>query len=266
MSIQLLGGIVEEIRLPADLPLARAIGAGGLDAVPPGGLLVVVNPSNPTGRRFDPPEVQRLVEWAAERGTRLVVDETYLEFHPPHETPSTALAVEEWWRSSVVVGTFSKSLAITGQRVGYLCADHDLVREVLKVQDTAAVCAPHPGQRAVLAALGWDGCDAWLEARRWETHERVAAFADEMGRRPGPFAIETAGAFFAWIRHASGPAAGAAGDWQIADRLARQRRVVALPGAPFGPNERDRLRVSVGNADPAALREAARRMQAFTME
>jgi len=166
---------------------------------------------------------------------------------------------------------------VTGYRVGYLCAAPAVIDETLKVQDTAVVCAPRPGQLAVRAGLVWDGLDDWLAARRAETDGRVRAFADALAGAAGPFTLESAGAFFAYLRHdpalvdavttGGRPPADPRGTmpaaWRVADRLARDCGVIALPGAPFGRHEIDALRVSVGNARPDRLREAARRMQAW---
>jgi aspartate/methionine/tyrosine aminotransferase len=273
MSIELLDGDVDEHRLPQDDSLGQSIAAGVLDSVRPGSVLVVVDPSNPTGRCLSREDLDRLLMWAAGRDVRLVLDETYLEHFPSRLAPVSALSFDRWWEVAVVVGSFSKSLAVTGHRVGYLCAEPSLLDEVLKVQDSAVVCAPHPGQLAVAAALAWDGLDGWLQARRTEIDERVSAFTEAIAGASGPFSIESSGAFFAYVQH--DPALSVpmriAEDgepvpprWRVADRLAREAKVVCLPGAAFGREEQHRLRVAVGNATPDRLRDAARRMQSLT--
>lgn len=271
MSVELLGGAVQELRVPADATLSAWLAAGALDGVPSGAVLVAVHPSNPTGRCASGEDVAALLRWARRRRARLVLDETYLEHHPAGVEPVTGLAEADWGEVAVVVGSFSKSLAVSGYRVGYLCAAAALIHEVLKVQDTAVVCAPHPAQMAVTAALTWPGLDGWLRERRAEIEERVAAFTAAMGSHAGPFTVESSGAFFAYVAHGSGLArvphaveGGLPGGWRVADRLAREARVVCLPGSPFGQGERHRLRVAVGNEAPARLREAAERMQALT--
>jgi aspartate/methionine/tyrosine aminotransferase len=270
MSIELLGGSVEEVRLPASGPLGELIAAGLLEGVTPGSVLVAVNPSNPTGRCLDRHDIAALLEWARERAVRLVLDETYLEHFPAALDPVTGLSFDRWWEVAVVIGSFSKSLAVTGYRVGYLCAAPSVIHEVLKVQDTAVVCAPRPGQMAVTAALAWPGLDEWLAERRLEIDERVTAFTRAIADRPGPFTVENSGAFFAYVAHDAGLAATMRVDtqgepvpprWRVADRLAREASVVCLPGAPFGASEQHHLRVAVGNETPERLREAALRMQ-----
>lgn len=269
MSVELLGG----------RPLALAPAAaeklwepssdseeGGASSIA-GRLVVVVNPSNPTGRALGRREIRGLLTGARAGGGGRVLDETYLEFFPKGEASCSLLAEEGWEESAVVVGTFSKSLAVSGYRIGYLCAAPEVIREVLKVHDTAVVCAPRPAQLAVMAGLEWRGLDAWLEARRGETEERVRAFTEAVQSAGGPFRVESAGAFFAYLR--CGAAFGEAcrqrwpeipGEWAVAHHLAREAGVVTLPGAAFGPGQEDALRTAVGNAPPALLREAAERM------
>jgi aspartate/methionine/tyrosine aminotransferase len=277
MSIELLGGRVEEIRIPFDHTLDRAIAAGALDRIPAGGLFVVVNPSNPTGRALVRDELDALFDWARTCGTRLIIDEAYLEFFPDDREPVTATAIDGWHEHAVVIGSFSKTLAVTGYRVGYTCGDLATLDEVLKAQDSAAICAPHPSQRAVLAALRWPGLEAWLADRRREVNERVRTFTNALGAGPSEVAAVSAGAFFAYLsvggraasvgaRHEA--AVGdpsrprASGDpTHRAERLARETKVLVLPGAPFGRAESDRLRAAVGNAPPDRLAEAARRMR-----
>lgn len=267
MSLQLLGCDIEEVRLPGAVSVSRALEAGALDRVATGGVLVVVNPSNPTGRALDRHDVAALALWAASRDVRLVMDETYLEFFPRDEEPASLLALPTWREQSVVIGSFSKSLAVSGLRIGYLVADREVVDEVLKVHDSAAVCAPHPAQLAVCAALEWPGIDTWLSERREEIDARVRAFTDALVGTPGPFALETAGAFFAYVRAAPGTRprdeTARADAYAFAELVARRAQVACLPGSAFGANEADALRIAVGNLDREMAADAARRLQAI---
>jgi aspartate/methionine/tyrosine aminotransferase len=268
MSIELLGSISGEIPWLDSLPL-DAVGRSGAK------VLVLVTPGNPTGRTLDAGDVERALAWAPRCGVTLVFDETYLEFPARGAGPVTALAFPGWQDCAVVIGSFSKSLAVTGHRVGYLCGAPEVLREVLKVQDSVVICAPRIGQLAVTAALGWSGLDAWLAERRTEIAERVTAFAAAMREASGDFTVEHSGAFFAWLRHAPVDPArlrsrlqafghygepSPAGDL-VADLLLHEARVLTLPGGSSGVLGLDRVRVAVGNAAPDRLQEAAERIQ-----
>lgn len=268
MAVSLLSGEVREVRLPDDRPLDEALDAGALDGVRAGDLLVMVNPSNPTGLTHGRDAMARLVEQVASLGARLVVDETYLEFFPGDVPPVSVLSIPGWEEHAVVVGTFSKSLAIPGYRVGYVAAHPDVIAEVLKVQDTAAVCAPHPSQLAVRSGLRWPGIAGWRTENRRVMNARVAAFTDAIAGVDGPFRVRSGGAFFAWLevdraRLADLGPAHVDPAWRLARALAHDREVVTLPGSAFGRGLDAMLRVAVGNAPEDDLREAAARLQSW---
>ncbi len=254
MAVQLAGGAVCERRLPAGLSLAEAV-EGGLLEARAGEMILLVNPSNPSGRTHSREDVGALLEHARTSGAFLVLDETYLEFFPRDEEPVTLASLPGWSEHGAVVGTFSKSLAITGHRVGYLACSAALLEELLKVQDTLVICAPHPGQRAALAGLAWEGLAGWQAGRRAEMDGRVRAFREALEVQDAGLEVESSGAFFAYLRH---PFEGSS--WDVARQLVREERVFVLPGACCGAGEEGCLRVAVGNADEAALRIAAERM------
>jgi len=256
MAVQLCGGHVSEWRLPHDVTLCETLEDGGCQARP-GETVVLVNPSNPSGRAFSRAEVTALLERTREWGAFLIADETYLEFFPSDADPVSLLSIPQWQENAAVINTFSKSLAITGHRVGYVCASAGLLEQLIKVQDTFVICAPHVGQLAALAGLRWDGLGDWLDARRGEMDSRVRAFCGAMGRSRSAFEVESSGAFFAYVRHPFDADA-----WDVAERLARDAGVLVLPGSCCGSNEGAYLRVAVGNADEETLRVAAERMAA----
>jgi aspartate/methionine/tyrosine aminotransferase len=269
MSLRLLGAEVEEIRWKEPPPLDRIARSGAR-------ALVLVTPSNPTGRRIA--NLSAILEWARSTGIPLVVDEAYLEFQPD-VSPASMLCLDGWAECAVVLGSFSKSLAMTGHRVGYVCAGREFLRQLIKVQDAAVICAPRIGQLAATAALLWSGLPEWLAERRREIDSRVAAFTQALSSIRGPFEVEQAGAFFAWVRHAAPDVRllrarlaklGLAEDEMppellVAHALALESRLLCLSGAMAGSEGRDHIRVAVGNADPARLREAAQRMQQLTL-
>jgi aspartate/methionine/tyrosine aminotransferase len=88
---------------------------------------------------------------------------------------------------------------------------------------------------------------------------RVRAFQKALASAASAFEVESAGAFFAYVRHPF-----EVDSWQVAERLARQCRVLVLPGSCCGSSEWRYVRVAVGNADEDALRTAAARLAGMT--
>jgi len=117
--------------------------------------VVLCTPSNPTGAVVGREDLERIISELARRQVTLICDETYMHF-VYDGTHASAASIDGWRDNVVVVGTFSKSFAMTGWRVGYLLADRRVCDEALKVQDAMIICAPVISQRAVEAAVRTD--------------------------------------------------------------------------------------------------------------
>src|SRR5258708_17198335 len=106
------------------------------DAITPRSRLIILNsPSNPSGRVIPPAEFERIMEIVAERDLYAISDECYLRFvYPPAAVFSAASLRPELRRHLCIAGSFSKTYAMTGWRVGYALANADWTRAMLKVQ------------------------------------------------------------------------------------------------------------------------------------
>jgi aspartate aminotransferase len=116
-------------------------------------LLILNSPSNPSGRIIPPHEFRKIVEVAAEHDVWIVSDECYLYFAYPPAEPFTAGSLPEELRSRVMIsGSFSKSHAMTGWRVGYALGDAAWIQAMLKVQSHSTSNACSISQKAALEA------------------------------------------------------------------------------------------------------------------
>jgi aspartate aminotransferase len=98
-------------------------------------LLIINSPNNPTGRVIPPNEMRKIVEVCAERNIYVLTDECYLFFaYPPSEVFTSAALPEELRRFVCVAGSFSKTYAMTGWRIGYTIANEDWTKEMIKLQ------------------------------------------------------------------------------------------------------------------------------------
>ena len=124
------------------------------DAITPRSRLLILNsPNNPTGRIIPPAEFQKIVEAAAERDIYVISDECYLYFAYPPASPYTAGQLPGELRERVMVsGSFSKSHAMTGWRIGYALGSREWIRAMLKVQSHSTSNAPSISQKAAVEA------------------------------------------------------------------------------------------------------------------
>jgi aspartate aminotransferase len=205
-------------------------------------VLVVNSPSNPTGAVIPKKEVDRLVAFAERHDLTIVSDEVYEEI--VYGGPATSF----WGRSDrvVVVNSFSKTLAMTGWRIGFLVAPRALAPDLNKVHYHVLACPSTPVQVAVLAGLA-DGGEA-LRAMVEEFRARRTIVTRILSRTPGLEVVPPAGAFYVFPRFSWHRTSG-----EVATALLR-RGVITTPGDAFGSLGASHLRLSF-----AASRENLRR-------
>ena len=127
------------------------------DAVGPRTRLLIINsPNNPTGRIIPPEQFREIVEVAAERDVWVISDECYLYFAYPPAEPFTAGQLPEEVRSRVMIcGSFSKTHAMTGWRLGFGLGPKPWIQAMLKVQSHSTSNANSMTQKAAVeAAIG----------------------------------------------------------------------------------------------------------------
>jgi len=117
--------------------------------------IVLVSPSNPTGKIFSKEQLIRVGEIAKQHNILLIIDDPYSEFVYENRDKYFNLAsVEEFKQHIVYLCSFSKSYAMSGWRLGYMVMPAELKREALKVHDATMICAPRISQLAGIVALG----------------------------------------------------------------------------------------------------------------
>jgi aspartate/methionine/tyrosine aminotransferase len=218
--------------------------------------VLLVTPGNPTGVTVPPGEIAEFAALARRRGIALVLDETYRSFRDTPGPAHACFADPQWADTVVSLHSFSKELAIPGYRVGAVVASPELNREVCKLLDCVAICAPRVGQEAVLAGL--TRAEAWRTERAAEIARRRGWLREAMADRPGGFELLSCGGFFGWVRHpfADRPT----GD--VVRELVHKHDTLVLPGTAFSHEDRATVRVSVSNADRAAIAAFADRLRA----
>ena len=204
--------------------------------------IIVNSPSNPTGAILSRAAVDRLAAFAEAHDLTIVSDEVYEEI--VYDGPATSF----WGRSDrvVIVNSFSKTLAMTGWRIGFLVAPRPLAVELNKVHYHIMACPPTPTQVAVLAGLtAGDGATAAMVR---EFKARRAIVVRRLSKIPGLSLVPPAGAFYVFPRF-SWPRTSL----EVATELL-QRGVITTPGDAFGSLGAGHLRLSF-----AASRQDLRR-------
>src|SRR6056297_555307 len=212
--------------------------------------IVVNTPNNPTGAVYDEETMRELVAIAEKFDALLVSDEVYDHFDFSGEFTS-ALSFDSDHR--IVTNAFSKSLAITGFRVGYAVFPPDLV-DVAKTRHMLTnVATTRPGQYAVLHALRETDPDYYAENRRL-LESRVETFTDALDAAGADYTSPD-GAFYVMAGFEDYP-----GTLENVEKLIDEAGVAGMPGEAFGSSREDWFRFALVSP---RVEEAAERMAAF---
>ncbi len=218
--------------------------------------ILVNSPCNPTGGMIRAEELRRLVEGASRRGILVVSDETYERFvYDGRRHASVAALAGEFPDTVVLVGSFSKTYAMTGWRLGYLLGPPEVVRAVTNVQSHATsnpTSFAMPGAARALAAA-----EPEVEAMIAEYAARRDLVASRLDAIPGVRCSPPAGSFYAFPDVSAHYRAGCADSVAFAERLLEEARIAVVPGSAFGADAHVRISFACSRA---ALEEGMERM------
>lgn len=227
-----------------------------LGAIGPRTRLVVLNtPCNPTARVWPETELRVMAEGLAARPgapVHVLADEVYRELY---YAPARPLSIGELYPHAIVVGSLSKSNALTGLRLGWLVAEEEIVAGAIKVHQLVNTAASTFSNHVALAIFAQPGS---LTAHRPLYAERRAQLLDLLARHELMHA-PVEGAFYCFLQL---PERWAADSLGAAERLLESHRVVTVPGIAFGDGGEGWLRLS-WVAEPDALASGIDRIAEF---
>lgn len=203
-------------------------------AITPRTKLIILNsPSNPSGRVIPPAEFKRVMELLTERGIYVISDECYLRFvYSPAEVFSAATLPLELRSRLCIAGSFSKTYAMTGWRMGYTLAPREWTQAMLKVQSHSTSNPNSIAQRA--AAEAFNGPQESVAAMLAEYTARRAWLLEALKEVPGFICNEPEGAFYAFPNVSGCLNAKVRTSAEFAQRLLDEEQTVVTDGAGFG--------------------------------
>jgi aspartate aminotransferase len=209
--------------------------------------VVVNSPCNPTGGVLEAAELRRLTQACAERGVLLVFDETYERFvYDGAEHASAAALATEFPRTVVLVGSFSKTYAMTGWRIGYLAGPPPVVAAAAAIQSHATSNATSFAMWGALAAL--EGAEPDVERMIAEYQRRRDYLIPALNALPGFRCRPPAGAYYAFVDVSACYRDGLRGSVDFAEFLLEQAGVAVVPGAAFGDDRHIRISFAAARA------------------
>lgn len=237
-------------RLPAEKEFGFDIDEFKRAITPKTKAAVVISPSNPTGKIFSRRDLEQIAEVLGGTGTYLISDEIYSDLYFG-ERPHSA---SEFYDRTVIVSGLSKSLSMTGWRLGWAASSRSEIMQAIHVlHGYLTVCTSAITQKASL--LGWTE-----EAEKWKAQARdiykergeflVELFEKELGLR----ATSPEGAFYSML-----DVRELGDDLEVAEKCL-QNRVITVPGIAFGSEAKGFLRISFCNTEER-MAEGVRRMK-----
>ncbi len=216
--------------------------------------LILVSPSNPTGRILTREEVHACLELAETHHLTVLSDETYesLIYEGTHVAPASLPNAGE---RVVTVGSFSKLFAMTGWRAGYAIAPAAIKRRLVRVTEHTLTCVPPFIQRACL--WGLQNAEADTVRFREEFRRRRDRLIELLTDLPGLTVTKPQGAFYVFPRYST-PLPST----EFAARLLEEEKLAVVPGISFGPSGENHIRISFCHPTPV-LEEGVRRLQHF---
>ena len=248
--VRMAGGSSTFYQLPAENDFDFDLDSFRRALTPKTKAVVCISPSNPTGRALSKTDLAGIAEALRDHDAYLISDEIYRELYYGEERPESA---SEFRERTIVISGLSKSMSMTGWRLGWVAGDATVIQSMLVLHGYVTTCASAVSQKAALAAWSEEaeaaraGFRKTFKARR----DHLLGLIDtELGLR----AVSPDGAFYTMVdvsKHGT--------SMEVAEALL-QERVITVPGSAFGSQSEGFLRVSFC-AELEALTEGVSRIK-----
>jgi len=211
-------------------------------------------PCNPTGTSYDKKELEAIAKIIIKHDMLVISDELYDEL--TYDFEHTPMATCREMQDRVVyLNGFSKSYAMTGFRVGYVCGPSDIVGAMTKIHQYTMLCASITGQIAAIEALKNSAHDVQAMKKEYDRRRRyIVGALNDMGLS----CHMPQGAFYAF------PSIKMTGESAIdfAKNLLLRQKVALVPGDAFGQGCSEHVRISYASSYDN-LKEAVARIEKY---
>ncbi|WP_436373410.1 aminotransferase [Cytobacillus sp. BC1816] len=216
--------------------------------------IILCSPNNPTGTMLSGSELEAVAQIAERYDLLVLSDEIYAELAYDGEYTSFA-AISGMKKRTILISGFSKGFAMTGWRLGFVCAPEAISQAMLKIHQYAMMCAPTMAQFAALEALKTGRSD--VEDMKKSYRRRRNYFVQSLNEL-GLTCHVPGGAFYAFPSIKS---TGLSSE-EFAEKLLLEEKVAVVPGNIFGESGEGHVRCSYATS-MELLQEAIKRISHF---
>ena len=199
-------------------------------------LLILPYPNNPTGAIMDKVDLEKIAKIIIEKDILVLSDEIYSELTYNGKHVSIA-SLPQMKDRTLLINGFSKSYAMTGWRLGYVCGNKKIIKQMTKIHQYAIMCAPTTSQYAAVEALKNGGNDVNIMRESYNQRRRFLLHAFQ---KIGLKCFEPNGAFYVFpcIREF-----GLSSE-EFATKFLKEEKVAVVPGTAFGDCGEGFVRIS----------------------
>ena len=193
-------------------------------------------PNNPTGAIMTKEELEQIVPLILDNDLYVISDEIYAELTYGSKHCSIA-SLEHMKERTILISGFSKAFAMTGWRLGYVCAEQHILDQILKIQQYIMLSAPTAAQYGAIAAL--DECIPYMEEMVKEYNRRREYLLNSF-KELGIDCFDARGAFYLFpsIKRFN----MSSRDFCL--KLLHEYNVLVVPGTAFGDSGEGSIRIS----------------------
>lgn len=205
-------------------------------------MIVVNSPHNPTGLVLTKDEIESIAEIAMRNNMLILSDESYEKLVYDGNKHYSFASLPKMKERTISVFSFSKSHLMAGWRLGYACANSDIIRRMSLIHQHSASCAVSFGQKAAIKAL--KGPIVPLEKLLSELRRNRRYIVHEMNAIPGVQCITPKGTWHSFPKFEIGGFSSK----EFAEFLLEKEKVATVPGSVFGEHGENHLRLTFTNS------------------
>ncbi len=221
-------------------------------------ILIMPFPNNPTGAVMEREDLEPIVEIVKKHDLFVLTDEIYSELSYTGKDHVSIASFPGMKERTIYINGFSKSHAMTGWRLGYVCAPEIVIQQMTKIHQFAIMCAPTTSQYAAITAIR--DCDEDVANMREEYNDRRRYLLNRF-KQMNVKCFEPFGAFYIFPSIAE---FGMTSE-EFCTKLLKEKEVAVVPGTAFGDSGEGNVRISYAYS-LENLKKAMDRIEEFINE
>ena len=221
--------------------------------------ILLNSPTNPTGGVTKGEDLQAVADIAVKYDLYVILDAVYKQFIYDDDSYENIAYLEGMRERTLYIDSFSKSHAMTGWRIGYICGPKEVISQMPKLQENVVSCISAFIQDAAAEALrDKKRSDECVKAMRDEYRRRRDVFVDGLNSIDKISVVKPKGAFYLFVNIKE---TGLTSE-EFCIRLLEEQNVLTSPGSAFGAMGEGYIRISYATSMDT-IKEGLKRIRAF---